>query len=84
MKSAEDVYPIIPDDDTTFSFVEFIHNNARPSYRLQGDRGLPKSTCPLWRDRATTLTNRDQQLVSFDRTPWRKPRGRPSISFRDS
>jgi hypothetical protein len=25
MKSAQSVFPIIPDDDTAFAFVEFIH-----------------------------------------------------------
>jgi hypothetical protein len=28
MKSAQGVYPIIPDDDTAFAFVEFIHSRG--------------------------------------------------------
>ena len=84
MKSAQGVYPIIPDDDTSFAFVEFVHNRGSVILQTAGDRGLLKSTCPLWRERAATLLERDQQLAFFVRTPWLKPRGKQSTSSQDS
>jgi len=42
MKSAQGVYPIILDDDTTFVFVEFIHNKGPTILQASGGQGAPQ------------------------------------------
>jgi hypothetical protein len=42
MKSAQSVYPIIPDEDTTFAFVEFIHNRGSAILHATGGLGAPQ------------------------------------------
>ena len=42
MKSAQGVYPIIPDDDTAFVFMEFIHNGGTAIPYSTGKPGAPQ------------------------------------------
>ena len=42
IKSAQGVYPIIPDEDTTFAFVEFIHNRGSAILQAAGGPGAPQ------------------------------------------
>jgi hypothetical protein len=42
MKSAKGVYPIIPDDDIAFAFVEFVHNRGSAILQAAGGPGAPQ------------------------------------------
>ena len=42
MKSAQNVYPIIPDDDTAYSFVEFIHTRGSDIMSTTAGLGAPQ------------------------------------------
>jgi len=42
MKSAQNVYPVIPDDDTTYSFVEFIHTRGSDILPATAGPGAPR------------------------------------------
>jgi len=42
MKSAQGVYPIIPDDDTAFAFVEFIHSRGSAILLAKEGPGAPQ------------------------------------------
>ncbi len=42
MRSAQNVYPIIPDDDTTYSFVEFIHTQGSDILSATVGPGAPQ------------------------------------------
>ena len=42
MKSAQGVYPVIPDDDTAFAFVEFIHSRGSAILLAKGGPGAPQ------------------------------------------
>jgi hypothetical protein len=42
MKSAQGVYPVIPDEDTTFAFVEFIHTRGTAILQAVGSLGAPQ------------------------------------------
>jgi len=42
MKSAQGVYPIIPDDDTAFTFVEFIHSRGSAILLAKDGPGTPQ------------------------------------------
>jgi hypothetical protein len=42
MKSAQGVYPIILDDDTSFAFVEFVHNKGSAILQAAGGPGAPQ------------------------------------------
>jgi hypothetical protein len=55
MKSAQGVYPVIPDDDTAFAFVEFIHSRDRLFCLPRRNPGPQKSTFPSWTARETVL-----------------------------
>jgi hypothetical protein len=54
MKSAHGVYQILPDDDTTFAFVESIHNKGSAILQASGEPRAPKSMCLLWKEHAAT------------------------------
>jgi len=41
MKSAQGLYPIIPDNDTTFAFVEFLHCRGTAILQATGGSGAP-------------------------------------------
>ena len=41
MKSAQGVFPIIPDDDTAFAFVEFIHTRGFGILLSENGLGAP-------------------------------------------
>jgi len=42
MKSAQGVYPVIPDEDTSFAFVEFIHTRGTAILQAAGGPGAPQ------------------------------------------
>ena len=42
MKSARGVYPVIPDDDTAFAFVEFIHSRGLAILLAKEGQGAPQ------------------------------------------
>ena len=47
MKSAQSVFPIIQDDDTTFAFVEFIHTRGSAILTTTFGPGAPQVYVPL-------------------------------------
>ena len=47
MKSTQSVYPIIPDEDTTFSFADFIHNRGSTILQAMGGPGAPQAYASL-------------------------------------
>jgi hypothetical protein len=42
MKSAHGVYPIVPNDDTAFAFVEFIHTRGSAIWLAKEGPGAPQ------------------------------------------
>ncbi len=42
MKSAQGVYPVIPDEETTFAFVEFIHTRGTAILQAAGGPVAPQ------------------------------------------
>ena len=41
MKSAQGLYPIIPDTDTAYAFVEFLHNKGTAILQAAGGPSAP-------------------------------------------
>ena len=41
MKSAQGLYPIVPDDDTTFAFMEFLHYRGTTILQAAGGLSAP-------------------------------------------
>jgi len=47
MKSAQGVYPVIPDEDTAFAFVDFIHSRGSAILQTKEGPGAPQAYVSL-------------------------------------
>jgi hypothetical protein len=57
MKSAQRIYPITPDNDTAFTFVEFVHYRGTTILQATGGPGAPHIYVSLVEGARSHVTN---------------------------
>ena len=65
MKSAQGVIPIIPDDDTAFAFVEFIHSRGSTILQANMGPGAPHVYVSLMEGARSHIANTDSTACTF-------------------
>ncbi len=75
MKFAQGVYPIFPDDDTAFAFVEFIHTRGSTILQATGGPGAPQVYVSLMEGARSHIVKTDSPTgVSTTGCPGSRPR----------
>jgi hypothetical protein len=69
MKSAQGIYPIIPDNDTAFAFVEFVHCRGTTILQSTGGSIAPPIYVSLMEGARNHVTNTGSKVGKFKPNP---------------